>query len=102
MKAVFMFIAPENDHELHKSTITTPIVELTVIGVKKYSEAEKIAQELVKEGVDAIELCAGFGNEGTAAVSRAINGQVPVGVVRFDNHPGFDFQSGDTLFHERQ
>lgn len=98
MKAAFMFIAPKTDSQHHKATITTPVAELTVIGVQNYREAETIARKLVEQGVEVIELCAGFGNEGTAAVNRAINGQVPVGVVRFDNHPGFDFQSGDALF----
>lgn len=98
MKAAFMFIAPETDYQHHKATITTPVAELIVIGVQNYSEAEKIAVKLIEQGVQVIELCAGFGSEGTAAVNRSIKGKVPVGVVRFDNHPGFDFQSGDALF----
>ncbi len=98
MKAAFMFIAPKTDSQQHRATITTPVAELTVIGVQNYLEAETIARKLVKQGVEVIELCAGFGNEGAAAVNRAINGKVPVGVVRFDNHPGFGFQSGDAFF----
>ena len=78
--------------------IDTPAVSLTVVGVKNYDEAEMIAQELVEQGVKAIELCAGFGNEGIARVSKAVKGKASVGAVKFDHHPGFDFKSGDELF----
>ncbi|GAK52891.1 hypothetical protein U14_04148 [Candidatus Moduliflexus flocculans] len=98
MKAAFMFIAPETDHETHQAVITTPVAELTVVGVKNYQETEMIAKKLVEDGIQVIELCAGFGNNGVAAVNRAIKGQIPVGVVRFDHHPGFGFKSGDALF----
>ena len=76
----------------------TPIVCLTVVGVKNYEEAQKVAIELVKQGVKALELCAGFGNEGVALVSKAVEGKAAVGAVRFDYHPGFDFKSGDDIF----
>jgi len=98
MKAAFMFIAPETDHQKHHAVIATPVAELTIIGVKNYQEAEMVAKTLVERGIEVIELCAGFGNNGVAAVNRAVNGQIPVGVVRFDNHPGFGFKSGDALF----
>lgn len=60
--------------------------------------AVRVAEELVAQGVGAIELCAGFGVEGAAMVKRAVEGKAAVGVVRFDNHPGFEFKSGDELF----
>jgi hypothetical protein len=98
VNAAFIFIAPEVDFRVHKSVIDTPVVQLTVIGVKNYSEAETVAKELVSQGVKAIELCAGFGNEGIALVSKAVKGQADVGAVKFDLHPGFGFKSGDELF----
>ena len=98
VKAAFIFIAPDNDPEKHRAVIDSPVVELSVVGVKSYLEAETVAQELVKEGVTAIELCAGFGNEGTARITQAVKGKALVGVVRFDLHPAFDHQSGDELF----
>lgn len=36
-----------------------------------------------------MELCAGFGNEGLAIISKAVEGKASVGAVRFDFHPGF-------------
>lgn len=97
-KAAFIFIAPENDFNKHRAVIDSPVVELSVVGVKNYDEAEEVALKLVAEGVTAIELCAGFGNEGTARIARAVKGKAVVGVVRFDLHPAFDHQSGDDLF----
>ena len=97
-KAAFIFVAPENDFKKHVAVIDSPVVELSVVGVKNYDEAEEVALKLVAEGVTAIELCAGFGNEGTARIARAVKGKAVVGVVRFDLHPAFDHRSGDDLF----
>lgn len=47
-KAVFIYIASENDYKMHKAFIDSPIVSLTVAGVKNYEEAEIAAKELVK------------------------------------------------------
>ncbi len=97
-KAAFIYIAPENDYKTHKAFIDSPVANLTVVGVKDYEEAEYVAKELVKEGITAIELCAGFGLNGVARVSKAVEGRALVGVVRFDLHPAFNHQSGDSIF----
>lgn len=98
LKAAFIFIAPEADNVKHRATVDTPVVKLTAVGVKDYGEAEKVARELVGQGIVAIELCGGFGIEGTARVNKAVAGKAAVGVVRFDNHPGLEFKSGDDIF----
>lgn len=98
VNAAFIFIAPEVDSKQHRSVIDTPIVCLTVVGVKNYDEAQQVAIELVEQGAQALELCAGFGNEGLALVNKAVEGKVAVGAVRFDYHPGFKFKSGDAIF----
>ena len=98
VKAAFLFIAPEADYNTHRSMIDTPIVKLSVVGVKNYDEAQTVAVQLVEEGITAIELCAGFGNEGTALVAKAVGDKAVVGVVRFDLHPGFNHKSGDAVF----
>ncbi len=70
---------------------------MIVVGVGNYNmaceEARKLASE---EGVVMIELCGGFGTIGHARVTEAVEGKVQVGVVRFDNHPGYDNFSGDS------
>jgi hypothetical protein len=98
VKAAFIFVAPEVDYKKHCTEIDTPALHLYVAGVKNYEEAEVMAKELVNNGVKAIELCAGFGNEGIARITKAVEGKASVGAVKFDYHPGFDFKSGDELF----
>lgn len=98
LKAAFMFVAPEADSKKNKTTISTPAVELHVVGVKNYNEACKVAKELVNQGIAVIELCGGFGNAGVAKVSEAVEYKIPIGVVRFDIHPGLDNKSGDKVF----
>lgn len=100
LKAAFIFVAPEVDAEKHQAVIDTPVLTLSVVGVNDYNTAVKVAEELVSQGVTAIELCAGFGVEGTAMVKRAVKGKAVVGAVRFDHHPGFEFKSGDELFKQ--
>lgn len=51
-----------------------------------------------RKASQAIELGAGFGIEGVARVSRAVEREALVGVVRFDLHPAFSHQSGDSIF----
>lgn len=100
VKAAFIFVAPESDYKQHRAVIETPALVLDIVGVKNYSEGAEVAKELVNNGVKAVELCAGFGNEGTAIVSKAVAGKASVGSVKFDHHPGFDFKSGDELFNK--
>ena len=98
VKAAFIFVAPQTDSAVHQSTIETPALILKIVGVKNYEQGVEIAKQLAEEGVGAIELCAGFGNEGIAMISKAVRGKAHVGAVKFEFHPGFDFKSGDELF----
>jgi Asp/Glu/hydantoin racemase len=97
LKAAFIFVAPNANPAEHRSWVRTEQVHLLAVAVNNYKQAEELAAELVKkEGIGAIELCGGFGHAGAAAVAKAAG--VPVGVVRFDVHPGLGNVSGDTLF----
>lgn len=98
LKAAFIFLAPEVDPKKDRQTVVTPQVELTAVAASNYAEAEAVAVELVKEGIEAIELCGGFGNRGTGRIADAVAGKAAVGVVRFDGHPGLGGKSGDELF----
>jgi hypothetical protein len=97
VKAAFIFVAP--DYKIHRAMIETPALTLDIVGVRNYTEGVQIAKELVDDGVKALELCAGFGNEGIAMINKAVKGRASVGAVKFDHHPGFDFKSGDELFN---
>ena len=97
LRAAFIFVAPEADPATSRAWVKTPKVHLLTVGVADYAQAEAVAREIVeKEGIGAIELCGGFGIAGTARIAAAV--PVPVGVVRFDVHPGLGGVSGDTLF----
>lgn len=98
LKAAFLFLAPGARPQDHRSVVRTPAVELTVVGVPDYPQAESTARSLVGEGVAAIELCGGFGVAGTARVAAAVGDKASVGVVRFDTHPGLGGRSGDRVF----
>ncbi|MCD6452918.1 MAG: hypothetical protein J7K77_01320 [Dehalococcoidales bacterium] len=94
-KVAFMFWAPGTDPIKHRAVISSSI-DLIVVGVSDYDQAVEVAKDLAKEGVAGIELCAGFANIGVAMVAEAVKG-IPVGVVRFDNHPLLDNKTGDQL-----
>jgi hypothetical protein len=98
LKAAFIFLAPGANPDRDRSIVTTPEVELTVVGAADYDAAEEVARMLVDEGIAALELCGGFGHIGTARIARAVQGKAAVGVVRFDVHPGLDGKSGDVIF----
>jgi hypothetical protein len=98
LKAAFIFVAPDADPATHRSWVQTPQVDLLAVAAKNYEESAKLAKALLDEGIQAIELCGGFGNKGTALIVEAVGGKIPVGVVRFDGHPGLGNQSGDALF----
>lgn len=98
MKAAFIFLAPGANPEIHKSVVKTDEIELISVGVSNYNEACKAAVNLLKEGISAIELCAGFGVEGTAKIKQAVKSKVSIGAVRFDIHPGLGNKSGDEIF----
>lgn len=98
LKAAFLFVAPEGDPEQHRQWVKTPMVHVLAIAVRDYVQAVATAKQLVAEGIGAIELCGGFGHKGTAMIVEAVAGKIPVGVVRFDGHPGLGNASGDSLF----
>ena len=56
---------------------------LVCVGVTSVSAASAVAQQLVAEGVELIELCGGFGGAGLASIVSAVDERVPVGAVFF-------------------
>ncbi|MBA1435317.1 hypothetical protein EQ827_08750 [Lactobacillus bombi] len=98
LEAGFIFLADGADFKKDYQAVETAGVNLTAIGAKDYEDAVKAAKFLENKGVKAIELCGGFGILGTAKIKEAVSNDVAVGVVRFDNHPGLEFKSGEQLF----
>mgnify|MGYP007070012911 CR=1 FL=1 len=94
--AGFIFLSPGAGDGVY-TQIDMPGMLMKVAGVSNYSAAVEKAKTMVSEGTVMLELCAGFGDEGVALVKKAAGG-IPVGVVRFDSHPGLGNQSGDNIF----
>lgn len=95
-KIVFMFVNGALSEPQRMVMEVGPEGEMIVIGVADYAMACEEAAKIADEGAKCIELCGGFGTIGHARVTEAAAGKCPVGVVRFDNHPGYDGASGDT------
>ena len=97
LNAAFIFLIGDAD-QTTRTVVSTLSINLHVIGCKNYAEAEAAAREMVAMGVTALELCAGFGNEGIARIQKAAGPDVAVGAVKFDFHPALGFKSGDGIF----
>lgn len=67
----------------HKVTLESPQITTTMVGVAKPEQALAVAQAMVADGVQLIELCGGFGPIWTARVIEAIAGKIPVGSVSY-------------------
>ncbi len=97
-QCAFVYVAPGCDPEKQRGIVEGDEIDMNVIGCSTYEQAEAVAREMVEKGCTAIELCAGFGNEGVARIQRAVGPDIAVGAVRFDFHPAFEFKKGDELF----
>ena len=52
-----------------------------IVGVKDLETACTVANELIKEGVNCIELCGGFGSAGAKAIIEATGNEIPIGYI---------------------
>lgn len=101
-KVCFMFISAACQENPMRTVMDLGQGEMIVVGVGSYEMACEQAVKLAEEGVIMIELCGGFGTMGHAKVTEAVKdipaagGKVWVGVIRFDNHPGYENLSGDS------
>jgi len=98
LQLAFVYLVPDGDPASRATLSQSAMADLIVVPAKDYQQAAEVSRQLVEEGIQAIELCAGFGNVGVAKVAQAVAGKVPVGVVRFDSHPTLGFKSGDEMF----
>jgi len=56
---------------------------MIALGVADPAQGAAAAEMLVREGVQLIELCGGFGPAAIAAVQAALRGRVPLGAVTY-------------------
>lgn len=79
----FIFEAPETDPKTDRFVIDRGGMRNTIVAVPEQRDAVAVAQALVKEGVQFIELCGGFEANWVGEIMAATGGSVPVGHVGF-------------------
>ena len=94
-KVCWMFINTGVTEGVRREVFEHGQGQMITCGVNSYANACAEAKRLVEDGIVMLELCGGFGDIGVARVKEAVEGKIPVGVIRFDKHPGYDFESGD-------
>lgn len=99
-ECAFIYVAPGCDPAKQRAVIPSAEINMNVIGCATYSQAVEVAKEMVAKGCTALELCAGFGNEGIAMIKKAVGPDIAVGAIKFDFHPAFGFKSGDEIFDD--
>ena len=78
MKFAYLIMGAFDDKtdraEIHNGTAQ-------IIGVANIEDAIKAACKLQDEGVDCIELCGAFGEEGARKIIKATQNQIPIGYI---------------------
>jgi hypothetical protein len=100
LKAAFLCVASDAHPGEHLATTCTHgLAELSAVGVKNHQEAARVSRESPGGGVQAIGLCAGFGQVGVAKIAEVV-GDKAAGVMHFDRHPALECERADDLFGE--
>ena len=75
----------------HSYNSKTQIAELKsekfhtkIIGVSTAIEATVIILDLIKEGIQLVELCGGFSKDDKDRIKKEINYKIPIGLVNHD------------------
>ncbi|MEI0492576.1 DUF6506 family protein [Brachyspira intermedia] len=79
MKFAYLIMDKIFDSKKDKASIHNGVSQ--IIGVSNIEEACKIAKELQSEGIDCIELCGGFREEGARKIIEATENNIAVGFV---------------------
>ncbi len=67
----------------HQLQMRSSGFSMSAVGVSRASDATAVAQAMVADGIELIELCGGFGPLGTATVLQAVGHRVPIGSVSY-------------------
>jgi hypothetical protein len=71
------------DLRRHTLTMRSDAFTMIAVGVEHPDQGPEVAERLVGEGIELLELCGGFGPIWTAKIIEAIDGRVPVGSVGY-------------------
>ena len=87
VKLAFIIMSPDGDPQKHRTTITTPKLEITTVVVElmNFDQAVDVCQDLVQnKGVQGLILCPGFSHEAVAKVASAVGKGIAIDVARGD------------------
>ncbi len=79
--------------ETNRMSMKSDVFEMVAVGASEASQGVAVAQSMVADGIQLIELCGGFGPVWTGKIIEAIGGQIPVGSV------GYGPESIDQMYH---
>ncbi|GGJ05749.1 hypothetical protein GCM10007978_49180 [Shewanella hanedai] len=79
----FIVLAKGYQPKIQRSVMENEHFKTQVIGVSSVEDAVTVANDLIKEGVQVIELCGGFGEDNANKVINSLDSQTPIGFVGF-------------------
>lgn len=90
-KFAFLLMGPHYDPSQHQAVFETERQFTYIYTVKDFEQARQKVQELMHEGVGAIELCGAFGKEGAQELTQLTQNKIAIGYIVHD-------PSQDSLF----
>lgn len=79
----YIILGDAYEAEKHQAIIKSSKFSSTIICAQTIRQAIIIAKQMVKDGIEVIELCGEFGQSGAFQIINAIDCKVPVGYVSF-------------------
>lgn len=79
----FIVKAANYGYRIDNSVIETELFRTEIVDVSTDDEAVIVAKNLIKNGVQVIELCGGFGEESADQIISAVDSNVPIGFISF-------------------
>ncbi|HFQ5196453.1 TPA: DUF6506 family protein [Vibrio vulnificus] len=81
----FIVKAENYDFQHDSTTLNTSGFVTEVVGVSSDEDAILVAQKMIKNGIQVIELCGGFGLESATYISECLDTDVPIGYITFSD-----------------
>ncbi|WP_316679514.1 DUF6506 family protein [Ralstonia chuxiongensis] len=81
----FIVKGPDYFPEQHTSELRSPKFSTRVVGVSDYQTALLIAEQLIADGIQLIELCGGFTESEAVELQLSTGKKIPIGVVKYDD-----------------
>lgn len=82
------FIVKSDNYDFHhdKTTMSTADFTTNTVGVSCDDDAILVAQKMIEDGVQVIELCGAFGAESADYIISCLDTNIPIGYVTFSKN----------------